>query len=341
MRSSFAPSCCWKNSRTWFFSSQPSTRKCVWKSVGDRECAERRSCLMTTHLGENILNLYSSEETDHPNAHDRWSKARDVSLSTFAKQTAAQETTIFSREFRSVPRLREYIGGEFRSLSSSAASSDLFREYIGGEFKGVKFSDVPINPGVEFHFILSFAIDYPADGSSSTESNFNVFWDTYNLSPAQVAAIKQSNSNVRVALSLGGDSVGNGLSHGFISFASIAPFDGDQVQKHYFALWNKYGSSIDYVNFQFYAYDSSTTVSQFLGYFENQSSNYRGGKLLASFSTDSSSDGLSPVKGFFNACRTLKMQGKLSGIFVWSADDSLKNSFSYERTSQNLLAGSP
>ncbi|KAK8952182.1 hypothetical protein KSP39_PZI004248 [Platanthera zijinensis] len=280
---------------------------------------------------------------------------------------------------------------------SSAASSDLFREYIGAEFKGVKFSDVPINPGVEFHFILSFAIDYTADGSSSTDGNFNVFWDMYNLSPAQVAAIKQSKSNVRVALSLGGDSVGNGLvyfnpssvkswvsnavtsltriikeynldgidvdyehfsadpdtfaecigrlvttlkSQGVISFASIAPFDDDQVQKHYLALWNKYGSSIDYVNFQFYAYDSSTTVSQFLGYFEKQSSNYPGGKLLASFSTDSSSGGLSPAKGFFSACRTLKKQGKLPGIFVWSADDSLKNSFSYERTSQNLLASS-
>ncbi|KAK8952189.1 hypothetical protein KSP39_PZI004247 [Platanthera zijinensis] len=277
-------------------------------------------------------------------------------------------------------------------------SSDLFRAYIGAEFNGVKFSDVPINPGVEFHFILSFAIDYTADGSSSTDGHFNVFWDTDNLSPAQVAAIKHSKKNVRVALSLGGDVVGNGNAYfkpysidswvsnavksltqiireynldgididyehfsadpdtfaecigrlvttlknqGVISFASIAPFDDDQVQMHYHALWDKYGNIIDYVNFQFYAYDSSTTVSQFLSYFEKQSSNYPGGKLLASFSTDSSSGGLTPAKGFFSACRTLKKQGKLPGIFVWSADDSMKYGFRYERTSQLLLASSP
>lgn len=289
-----------------------------------------------------------------------------------------------------------------RPPSSAAAlqpqqSSNLFREYIGAEFNGVKFTDIPINPGVEFHFILSFAIDYTADGSSSTDGHFNVFWDTDNLSPPQVAAIKHSNKNVRVGLSLGGDVVGNSNAYfnpqsidswvsnavkslteiireynldgididyehfradpdtfaecigrvvttlknrGLISFASIAPFDDDNVQKHYLALWNKYGNVIDYVNFQFYAYDSSTTVSQFLSYFEKQSSNYPGGRLLASFATDSSSGGLSPGKGFFSACRSLRMEGKLRGIFVWSADDSMKNGFRYERTSQFLLASS-
>ncbi|KAK8962169.1 hypothetical protein KSP40_PGU002907 [Platanthera guangdongensis] len=291
--------------------------------------------------------------------------------------------------------LHVFILISLRPPSSAAAllarqSSDLFRAYIGAEFYGVKFSDVPINPGVEFHFILSFAIDKTANGSSSTDGHFNVFWDTDNLSPAQVAAIKHSKKNVRVALSLGGDFkpysidswVRNAVksltqiiqeynldgididyeqfsadpdtfaecigrlmttlkNQGVISFASIAPFDDDQVQMHYHALWNKYGNIIDYVNFQFYAYDSSTTVSQFLSYFEKQSSNYPGGKLLASFSTDSSSGGLSPAKGFFSACRTLKKQGKLPGIFVWSADDSMKYGFRYERTSQLLLASSP
>ncbi|CAL9090803.1 unnamed protein product, partial [Musa acuminata var. zebrina] len=43
---------------------------------------------------------------------------------------------------------------------------------------------------------------------------------------------------------------------GVISFASIAPFDDDEVQRHYLALWKKYGQVIDYVNFQFYAYDA-------------------------------------------------------------------------------------
>nr|XP_010923493.1 chitinase 2 [Elaeis guineensis] len=282
---------------------------------------------------------------------------------------------------------------------ASASNSNLFTEYIGAEFKGVRFSDVPINPGVDFHFILSFAIDYTTSSNSPTPTNgrFNVFWDSVNLSPSQVAAIKQRHGNVKVALSLGGATVGNqpvyfqpssidswvnnavdsltriikqyhlnGIdidyeqfhadpntfaecigrlltrlkNSGVISFASIAPFDDAQVQSHYLALWRKYGRVIDYVNFQFYAYDASTTVSQFLSHFAQQSSNYNGGKILVSFTTGAGG-GLSPQNGFFRACNTLKKQGKLHGIFIWSADDSKKNGFRYEKEAQTLLATAP
>jgi len=102
-------------------------------------------------------------------------------------------------------------------------------------------------------------------------------------------------------------------------------------------LWKSYGNLIDYVNFQFYAYDKGTTVDQFIGYFNAQSSNYNGGKVLVSFSTEGSG-GLSPDGGFFTACHTLKSQQKLHGIFVWSADDSMSNGFRYEKQSQALLA---
>jgi hypothetical protein len=275
------------------------------------------------------------------------------------------------------------------------SSSNLFREYIGAEFNNVKFSDVPINSNVEFHFILSFAIDYDTSSSPSpTNGNFNVFWDSDNLSPSQVSAIKNQHSNVKVALSLGGDSVSNGpvnfnpssadswvsnavtsltgiiqqynldgididyehfqadpetfadcigrlvktlKQNGVISFASIAPFDDDQVQSHYKALWKSYGHLIDYVNFQFYAYDKGTSVSQFMDYFNTQSSNYHGGKVLVSFSTDGSG-GLSPNDGFFTACSRLRSQNQLHGIFVWSADDSKANGFRFEKRSQALLA---
>lgn len=279
---------------------------------------------------------------------------------------------------------------------ASAANSNLFAEYIGAEFKGVTFSDVPINPGVDFHFILSFAIDYTTSSNPPTPTNgeFNIFWDTVNLSPSQVAAIKQSHGNVKVALSLGGATVSSqpvyfqpssidswvdnavdsltkiiqqyhldGIdidyeqfqadddtftecigqlltrlkNNGVISFASIAPFANAEVQSHYLALWKKYGHLIDYVNFQFYAYDASTTVSQFLNYFAEQSSNYNGGKVLVSLTTDGSG-GLSPQNGFFSACNTLKNQGNLYGIFIWSADDSKSNGFVYEKQAQNLLA---
>ncbi|KAK6935957.1 Glycoside hydrolase family 18, catalytic domain [Dillenia turbinata] len=282
----------------------------------------------------------------------------------------------------------------FPSSQAAPGNSNLFREYIGAEFNNVRFSDVPINPNVDFHFILSFAIDYTTSSPSPTNGKFNVFWDSENLSPFQVSSIKSQHSNVKVALSLGGDSVGDGYAYfspssidswitnavlsltsiirqynldgididyehfqadpqtfaecigrliktlknnGVIQFASIAPFDDDQVQRHYRALWKSYGHLIDYVNFQFYAYHQGTTVSQFMKYFADQSSNYNGGKVLVSFISDGSG-GLSPDNGFFTACNRLKSQQQLHGIFVWSADDSMSRGFRYEKQSQALLA---
>ncbi|KAB2089198.1 hypothetical protein ES319_A03G045100v1 [Gossypium barbadense] len=235
------------------------------------------------------------------------------------------------------------------------ANSKLFREYIGAEFKAVKFSDVPINPNVDFHFILSFAIDYDTSTSPSpTNGKFNVFWDSTNLSPSHVSSIKSKHPNVKVAISLGGYTVGSQFAYfkpssvrswvsnavtsltsiikkynldgididyehfqadpqtfaesigllikalkrnKVISFASIAPYADNEVQRQYLALWNKYGDIIDYVNFQFYAYDKGTTIPQFLSYFNNQISNYSGGKVLVSFQSDVRR-GLTPEDGF-------------------------------------------
>ncbi|XP_004514594.1 chitinase 2-like [Cicer arietinum] len=281
------------------------------------------------------------------------------------------------------------------TTTTLSSSTNLFREYIGADSNNIKFSDVPINKNVQFHFILSFAIDYDTSSSPSpTNGNFNIFWDTKNLNPSQVSSIKSQNSNVKVALSLGGDSVEGGYAYfnpssidswlsnavssltkiikdynldgididyehfkadpdtfaecigrliktlktnGVITFASIAPFDDDEVQNHYLALWKSYGHLIDYVNFQFYAYDKGTSVSQFIDYFNQQSSNYNGGNVLVSFISDGSG-GLSPSDGFFTACHRLKSQHKLHGIFVWSADDSMGNGFRFEKQSQSLLA---
>ncbi|XP_021809229.1 chitinase 2-like [Prunus avium] len=284
----------------------------------------------------------------------------------------------------------------FTTMSSiQAANSKLFREYIGAENNGVTFEEVPVDSKVEFHFILSFAIDYTqSNHPTPTNGNFNVFWDTENLTPAHVSAIKARHRNAKVALSLGGDTVSkkyvyfsptsinswvrnaidsivqitkkyhlDGIDidyehfqtdpntfaecigrllfylkqNNIVSFTSIAPYENDAVQPYYLALWRKYGHLIDYVNFQFYAYDKGTTINQFLKHFEIQSSNYKGGKILVSFGTDGSG-GLSPEHGFFEACARLQRQGKLHGIFIWSADDSKKAHFRYEKQSQTFLA---
>ncbi|CAM0879730.1 unnamed protein product [Alopecurus aequalis] len=87
----------------------------------------------------------------------------------------------------------------------------LFREYIGAQFKSVRFSDVPINPGLSFNFILAFAIDYTPVNQQPTPTPtngvFSAFWDTANLSRTDVAAIKAAHPNVSVMLAIGGDSV--------------------------------------------------------------------------------------------------------------------------------------
>ncbi|KAJ4750648.1 Chitinase 2 [Rhynchospora pubera] len=278
-------------------------------------------------------------------------------------------------------------------------NSNHFSEYIGAQFKEVKFSDVPINSGVEFHYILSFAIDYSVVSTPPIPSNgkFGVFWDTQNLSPSAVSAIKKKYSNVKVAVSLGGativsdkykvyfkatsvDSwVSNAVSsltsiikeynldgididyenfsdesdtgtftecigllittlkrNGVISFASIAPFDDTLVQRMYKALWAKYSSVIDYVNFQFYGYDADTTVKQYVTYYDEQVANYPGGRVLASFMTENTAGVISADRGF-SACQELKKENKLYGIFIWSADDSLSQGFTYEKESQALL----
>lgn len=280
---------------------------------------------------------------------------------------------------------------------SMGANGGVFGEYIGALFKNVTFSEVPINPAVEFHFILAFAIDYTTESGSPvpTNGNFNIFWDSGNLTPKAVKAIKAQHKNVKVALSIGGDSVsgqpaefqpssvsswlGNAVTslskiireyhldgididyehfqadnntftecigqlitrlkqRKVISFASIAPFDSQEVQSHYLALWKKYRREIDYVNFQFYAYSASTTISQFIEYYKTQASQYSGGKVLVSFITESGGGGLSPEHGFFKACRMLKKRGELKGIFLWCADSSKANGFIYEKKSEALLA---
>ncbi|KAJ4750649.1 Chitinase 2 [Rhynchospora pubera] len=283
-------------------------------------------------------------------------------------------------------------------MAVSCANSNLFAEYIGAQGLGVKFSDVPINSDVEFHFICSFAIDYSVATTPPTPTNgeFGIFWDTENLSPDAVFAIKQDNSNVKVAVSLGGATVNgadvyfsatsvdswvsNAVSslttiiqeysldgididyekfsdendtdmftecigqlitilkaNGVILFASIAPFADPPVQSMYQALWQRYSSVIDYVNFQFYGYDDQTTVDQYVEYFDEQVSNYPEGNILASFMTENTNGQISADTGL-SACEELKSQDKLFGIFIWSADDSLQEGFTYEIQSQELLA---
>ncbi|XAR59039.1 Chitinase [Bertholletia excelsa] len=137
-----------------------------------------------------------------------------------------------------------------RSPSADARNSNLFREYIGAIFNGVKFSDVPINPGVEFHFILAFAIDYTNLSSPApTNGKFNVFWDSDNLGPSQVSAIKRNHPNVKVALSLGGATVGS--ENVFFKPSSVDSWVSNAVSSltHLIKQYHLDGIDIDYESF--------------------------------------------------------------------------------------------
>ncbi|CAO2141258.1 unnamed protein product [Urochloa humidicola] len=279
----------------------------------------------------------------------------------------------------------------------------LFREYIGAQFTGVQFSDVPINAMLSFHFILAFAIDYTPVNQQPTPTPtngvFSPFWDTDNLSPSAVAAIKAAHPNVAVMVGLGGASVQdivnvfftptsidswvsnavtsitgiintyglNGVDVDYENFApnadvntfvecigrlltqlkqsmpwitiSIAPFDDDTIQAYYQPLWSQYSSVIDYVNFQFYGYDNNTDVDKYVRFYDQQSANYPGGKVIASFMTGNTTGRVSPDVGI-SAAQELQRQNKLPGLFIWSADGSKKSSygFKYEIQGQQIIA---
>ncbi|CAL4985128.1 unnamed protein product [Urochloa decumbens] len=260
----------------------------------------------------------------------------------------------------------------------------LFREYIGAQFTGVQFTDVPINAMLSMHFILAFAIDYTPVNQKPTPTPtngvFSPFWDTANLSPSAVAAIKAAHPNVAVMAGIGGDSVQDivkanftptsinswvsnavtsltgiintyeldGIDVDYEHFApnadvntfvecigqlltqlkqrmpwittSIAPFEDPVIQRYYQPLWRKYSGVIDY-------------------FYDQQSANYPGGKVLASFMTGNTTGLISPDLGI-SAAKELQRQNKLPGLFIWSADSSKKSSygFKYEIQGQQIIA---
>nr|CAB3489515.1 unnamed protein product [Digitaria exilis] len=105
---------------------------------------------------------------------------------------------------------------------------------------------------------------------------------------------------------------------------SIAPFEDPVIQKYYQPLWSKYSGVIDYVNFQFYAYGANTDVDLYLQFYDNQTANYPGAKVLASFKTGNVTGLISPDLG----------------ISAASADSSFKSSygFKYETEAQQIIA---
>lgn len=79
-------------------------------------------------------------------------------------------------------------------------------EYIGATGTPITFDAVPIEDGIDFHFILGFAID--ADPSGQTQNGtFSPYWvDTFN--PSLGCSHQGQHSNVNALASLSGWSLG-------------------------------------------------------------------------------------------------------------------------------------
>lgn len=84
-------------------------------------------------------------------------------------------------------------------------------EYIGATGIPVKFDSMPIKDGIDFHFILSFAIDVDPSGNYQN-GKFSPYW-AETLTPDSVAAIKARHPNVKALASLSGWSSGSKVLH--------------------------------------------------------------------------------------------------------------------------------
>ncbi|XP_048335005.2 chitinase 1 [Ziziphus jujuba] len=80
-------------------------------------------------------------------------------------------------------------------------------EYIGATGIPITLDRVPIEDGIDFHFILSFAID--ADPSGNPQNGkFSLYWAS-SLTADSIADVKASHPNIKVLASLSGWSLGD------------------------------------------------------------------------------------------------------------------------------------
>lgn len=263
-------------------------------------------------------------------------------------------------------------------------------DYIGASGGDIAFTDVPLDPAVQYIFPLAFAIDANAAGATQN-GVFSNYWSSY-LTPASAQAFTQANTNVKISVSLGGATqylgdnvparnvdwydpadttawVTNAVNSitalasqysitgididyetfptgsakftacigglitalknaGTISVASIAPFSAPLAV--YTDLYSSYGSVIDYVNYQFYA-EGLTTQAAYVSKFNEVTTTFEAGKLLASVNVDGS--GLQG-SDFIGAVKQLTTY---AGIMIWEADNSKASGFAMEKLAATQL----
>ncbi|KAI3820503.1 hypothetical protein L1987_08051 [Smallanthus sonchifolius] len=155
-------------------------------------------------------------------------------------------------------------------LSLRLCDGKVLMEYIGATGKPVTFDEVPVEDGIDFHFILSFAIDADASGNPQN-GNFKPYWSS-GLTADSVAAVKSKHPNVKALASLSGWSLGSTtlrwykpensqiwISNAFTSLKSIIE------------TYHLDGIDVDYENFPKHNESFSYCIGELITYLKNQS----------------------------------------------------------------------
>ncbi|XXG60782.1 hypothetical protein AAC387_Pa04g2610 [Persea americana] len=155
-------------------------------------------------------------------------------------------------------------------LSRSPCSGKVMMEYIGATGVPVTFDAVPIEEGIDFNFILGFAIDADPQGNPQN-GVFSPYWIS-SLTPDSVAAIKESHPNVKVLASVGGWSIRNTVLHWY------NPDDPEEWISNAFtslqSLATTYhldGIDIDYENFPKHNSTFAYCIGQLITRLKNES----------------------------------------------------------------------
>ncbi|KAI4311410.1 hypothetical protein MLD38_036312 [Melastoma candidum] len=126
-------------------------------------------------------------------------------------------------------------------------------EYIGATGDPVDFGSIPIKPGLDYYFLLSFAIDSNPSGKPQN-GKFSPYWSS-SLSKDSASSIKKRHRNVKLLASLSGWSIGKTvvrwynprdnrewISNAFLSIQSLVReygLDGIDVDYESFPIGRK------------------------------------------------------------------------------------------------------
>ncbi|KAI3886420.1 hypothetical protein MKX03_036707 [Papaver bracteatum] len=250
-------------------------------------------------------------------------------------------------------------------------------EYIGATGVPVKFESVPIeNNDIDFHFILSFAIDAVPSGKHQN-GIFSPYWEP-TLTPESVKAIKTAHPNIKALASLSGWSIANKwISNAFSSLKSIITdyhLDGIDIDYENFPKQNStfaycigelitllknqsvitvatiapfYSTVIPYLDL----YHRYGDVIDYVNYQFYTDKVRTADGYLRTFALRAQQFGnekLFPsyetdgrgIQGdaFFDALKLLETNGfDVNGVMIFSADVGASNGYYYEKKSQEFL----